>query len=59
MTHSMAHRIECADAGMDCAFVVESESDDELVELAKLHGQRQHHVEMDEADVRELIKPAG
>ncbi|MFC7068217.1 DUF1059 domain-containing protein [Halobaculum lipolyticum] len=55
----MAHRIECADAGMDCAFVVESESDDELVELAKLHGQRQHHVEMDEADVRELIKPAG
>ncbi|MFC7098506.1 DUF1059 domain-containing protein [Halobaculum marinum] len=55
----MAHQISCEDAGMDCAFVVQSESDDELVEMALLHGENQHNVEMSEADVRELIKPAG
>ncbi len=43
---------------MDCSFVVKSESDDELVEMAKRHGERRHGVEMDENDVRDLIKPA-
>ncbi|QZX99682.1 MULTISPECIES: DUF1059 domain-containing protein [Halobaculum] len=54
----MVHQIVCEDAGMDCAFVVQSESDDELVEMAKRHGEREHNVEMEDGDVRDLIKPA-
>ncbi|WP_284014307.1 DUF1059 domain-containing protein [Halobaculum litoreum] len=55
----MVNQIVCADAGMDCDFVVRSDSDDELVRMARMHGEHRHNVDMDEADVRELIKPAG
>ncbi|SHG96966.1 DUF1059 domain-containing protein [Halobaculum gomorrense] len=54
----MTKQIVCADAGMDCSFVVQSESEDELVEMVTLHGEHQHDVEMEKNDIRDLIKPA-
>lgn len=54
----MAKQISCEDAGMDCAFMIRSESEDELVGMVQDHAEHQHHVEMSENDVRELMKAA-
>lgn len=41
-----------------CGGIVESEDDDELVRLAKLHTTRIHHYDVPEAHVRQSIEPA-
>ena len=42
----MVEEVSCLDAGFrDCAFLVRSEDEDELVEFATRHAKRSHGIE--------------
>ena len=44
----MAHKYECG----ECAFMVRSENDDEVVELVRNHAQEAHSMQVAADDVR-------
>lgn len=37
-----AHRLDCEAAAADCRFIVQSENEDEAIELARNHMQEVH-----------------
>jgi predicted small metal-binding protein len=39
---AQAHRLDCETAAVDCRFIIQSENEDEAVELAKNHMREVH-----------------
>ncbi len=39
---AQAHRLDCEAAAADCRFIIQSENEDEAVELAKSHMREVH-----------------
>lgn len=51
-----AYQLACEDAGHDdCAFMVQSEDRDEVVELARTHARDVHDQELSRDDVRNVV----
>ncbi len=55
-------RLSCRDVGLNCDYVMEGQSEDEVMEKAREHGQRQHGMKTispdQERDIRRMIKSA-
>ena len=54
----MAHQLSCADAGMDCDFMIRSEDKDELVSFARQHVEDVHDQSMSKSDIEDLVTTA-
>ena len=52
----MTSTISCREAGYDCDFSLQTESEDELIDLTKRHAERMHDIELSSEDVRGLIQ---
>jgi predicted small metal-binding protein len=52
----MAKEISCKSAGMDCPFMLRTESDDELVSFAQQHVKKVHKKDISKADVLKMAK---
>lgn len=50
MTH--AHRLDCETQAADCRFIIQSENEAEVVELAKNHMRKQHGQEYSGDELR-------
>ncbi|MBS1263964.1 MAG: hypothetical protein MAG715_01159 [Methanonatronarchaeales archaeon] len=59
----MTHKFSCRRAGnRNCNFAVESDEEDELVEMAKRHARETHDAELSRRETRnnlKSIKPAS
>ncbi|RQG91036.1 DUF1059 domain-containing protein [Natrarchaeobius chitinivorans] len=51
MTH--AHKLDCEAAESDCRFIIQSENEDEAIELAQNHMKEVHHKELSNEELRE------
>lgn len=49
---NQAHRLDCEAAASDCRFVVQSENEDEAVELAKTHMLDVHGEDYTDEELR-------
>ncbi|RKD98327.1 DUF1059 domain-containing protein [Halopiger aswanensis] len=47
-----AHRLDCEKAAADCRFIIQSEDEDETVELARNHMREVHGQEYTDDDLR-------
>ena len=47
-----AHRLDCESVSADCRFVIQSENEDEAVELAKNHMQEVHGQDYSDDELR-------
>lgn len=47
-----AHRLDCEAAAADCRFIVQSENEDEAIELARNHMQAVHDREFTADELR-------
>lgn len=47
-----AHRLDCEAAAADCRFIVQSEDEDEALELARIHMRDVHGQEYTEGELR-------
>lgn len=52
----MVKQINCREAGFDCDFHVQSESDDEVIEFARRHAEQTHDMELSRADLEEYVQ---
>lgn len=52
----MVKQISCRNAGYDCDFAVQSENEDEVVDLARRHAEGTHHIELSREDARGLLE---
>lgn len=52
----MTSKISCRAAGYDCDFAVQSESEDEVIDLARRHAEQTHDLELSREDARGLLK---
>lgn len=52
----MVKQLACKDAGSDCAFMVRSENDDELVSIVQQHGKKIHKMDISKQDVMKMAK---
>lgn len=52
----MAYELACRDTGMDCDFMVRSENEDEVVEMAREHMQNVHGQELSSDDARGMVQ---
>lgn len=50
MTH--AHKLDCEETEADCRFIIQSENEQETIELAKEHMKDVHGQEYSEEDLR-------
>jgi predicted small metal-binding protein len=48
-----AHRLDCEAAEADCRFIIQSENEEEALELAKKHMQESHDKEFTDEELRE------
>ncbi len=51
MTH--AHRLDCEKEAADCRFIIQSENEEEAVELAKKHMQDVHGQDYTDDELRQ------
>ncbi|GAB3677244.1 DUF1059 domain-containing protein [Halopiger thermotolerans] len=49
---AQAHRLDCENAAADCRFIIQSEDEDEAVELARNHMKEVHGQEYTDDDLR-------
>lgn len=49
---AQAHRLDCEAQAADCRFVIQSEDEDEAVELAREHMERVHGQEFTDDELR-------
>lgn len=49
---AQAHRLDCEAAAADCRFIVQSENEDEAVELAKNHMREVHGQDYTDEELR-------
>jgi len=52
----MAKQIECKSAGINCPFMLRSESDDELVSFAQQHVKKMHKKDVSKQDILKMAK---
>ena len=52
----MTSKISCREAGYDCAFAVQSESEDEVIDLARRHAEQTHGLDLSREDARGLVR---
>ncbi len=52
----MAKEIECKSAGIDCPFMLRTESDDELVSFAQQHVKKTHKKDVSRQDILKMAK---
>jgi predicted small metal-binding protein len=48
-----AHKLDCEAAEADCRFIIQSENEDEALELAKKHMEEAHGKEFTDEELRE------
>ncbi len=48
-----AHKLDCESAAADCRFIIQSEDESEVVELAKAHMKAVHDQELSDDELRE------
>jgi predicted small metal-binding protein len=53
---AMAKEIECKEAGLDCPFMLRTESDDELVSFTQQHAKKVHKMDISKADILKKAK---
>lgn len=49
---TQAHRLDCESAEADCRFIIQSENEDEAVELAKSHMRDVHGQDYTDEELR-------
>lgn len=54
----MVHQISCREAGFDYDFLVQSESDNEVVALARQHAEQTHGRELSCGDLEKYLQEA-
>jgi len=47
-----AHKLDCESAAADCRFIIQSEDEQEAVELAKTHMKHVHDQELTDDELR-------
>lgn len=47
-----AHRVDCEQSSEDCRFIIQSEHEDEVIELAKTHLRDVHGHDYTEEELR-------
>jgi predicted small metal-binding protein len=52
----MAKQIECKSAGINCPFMLRTESDDELVSFAQQHVKKAHKKDVSKQDILKMAK---
>ncbi|MCE8428031.1 MAG: DUF1059 domain-containing protein [Candidatus Methanoperedens sp.] len=52
----MAKQVECKEAGIDCPFMLRTESDDELVSFTQQHAKKTHKKDISKADILKIAK---
>lgn len=52
----MAKEVECKTAGIDCPFMLRTESDDELVSFIQQHAKKMHKMDISKADILKKAK---
>ncbi len=52
----MAKEVECKSAGIDCPFMLRTESDDELVSFTQQHVKKMHKKDVPKADILKMAK---
>lgn len=50
---AQAHRLDCEKEAADCRFIIQSENEDEAVELARTHMKDTHGQELTNEELRE------
>ena len=50
---AQAHRLDCEKEAADCRFIIQSENEDEAVELAQTHMKDVHDQELTDDELRE------
>ena len=53
MAQAQAHKLDCEAAENDCRFIIQSENEQEAVELARRHMSEVHGKEFSDEDLRE------
>ncbi|WP_458204901.1 DUF1059 domain-containing protein [Haladaptatus sp. NG-SE-30] len=54
---AQAHRLDCEAAAADCRFIIQSENEEEAVELAKTHMRDVHGKDYTDKELRnEVLK---
>jgi predicted small metal-binding protein len=48
-----AHKLDCEAAEADCRFIIQSENEEEALELAKKHMEEAHGKEFTDEELRE------
>ena len=48
-----ARKLDCESAAADCRFIIQSENEDEAIELAKKHMREVHGQEYSDEELRE------
>ena len=51
----MAKQVSCAEAGMDCEFMIRSENEPELIDFVQQHARDVHDTEMSRSDIENLM----
>jgi len=52
----MAKQVECKSAGIDCPFMLRTESEDELVSFSQQHVKKVHNKDVSRQDVLKMAK---
>jgi predicted small metal-binding protein len=52
----MAKEVNCKSAGIDCPFMLRTESDDELVSFTQQHVKKMHKKDVSKADILKMAK---
>jgi len=47
-----AHKLDCESAAADCRFIIQSEDEQEAVQLAKAHMKTVHDTELTDEELR-------
>lgn len=50
---TQAHKLDCEAAESDCRFIIQSENEEEAVELAKNHMREVHEKDFTDEELRE------
>jgi len=48
-----AHKLDCESAEADCRFIIQSENEQEVVELAQTHMKEVHDQDLSDEELRE------
>jgi predicted small metal-binding protein len=54
----MAKRLRCRDVGMDCDFVAQAETEEEILQHAAAHARTVHHMQEIAAEVMTAVRAA-